>query len=212
MTVGAPTAASGPLVLADISGYTSFLQLVATEHANDAFANGAVPDAYAVVSSLLSGIVERLVPPFMLAKLEGDAVFAFETSMATVPQGAALLECIAECYADFRRRLDTVQDLWTCRCGACARVDDLDLKFIMHTGPFVLQQMGGRQELAGPEVVKAHRLMKNGAAEVVGRGAYALITDDAVAQFHLPIETATSIVETHEHYPPIQAYVFTVGH
>jgi len=60
--------------------------------------------------------------------------------------------------------------------------------------------------------VKAHRLMKNGAAEVVGRGAYALITDDAVAQFHLPIETATSIVETHEHYPPIQAYVFTVGH
>lgn len=208
MAVEPPTAASGPLLLADISGYTSFLQFVAAEHANDAFADGAVPDAYAVVSSLLNGIVERLVPPFTLAGLEGDAVFAFATSMDALPRGAALLDCIAECHADFRRRLGTAHDLWTCRCGACARIDDLDVKFIMHAGPFVLQQTSGRQQVAGPEVVKAHRLLKNGAAAVVGRGAYALITEEAVTRFDVPVETATAVVENHDHYQPIQAYVF----
>ena len=71
---------SGLLVLADISGYTSFLQAVTLAHRNDAFADGAVPDAYAVISSLLDGIVERLAPPLTLAKLEGDAVFAYEAA------------------------------------------------------------------------------------------------------------------------------------
>jgi hypothetical protein len=68
----APTTVHGPLLLADISGYTSFLQSVAAAHRDDAFANGAVPDAYAMMSDLLGGIVERVVPPFTLAKLEGD--------------------------------------------------------------------------------------------------------------------------------------------
>ena len=39
----APSAASGQLLLADISGYTSFLQTVALAHKDDAFADGAVP-------------------------------------------------------------------------------------------------------------------------------------------------------------------------
>ena len=53
----APSAASGQLLLADISGYTSFLQSVALAHKDDAFADGAVPPAYAVLSNLLDGIV-----------------------------------------------------------------------------------------------------------------------------------------------------------
>lgn len=46
--------------------------MVASAHASDAFADGNVPDAYAVVSSLLHGIVESLVPPFTLSKFEGE--------------------------------------------------------------------------------------------------------------------------------------------
>jgi len=71
-----PRRADGPLILADIGGYTSFLRIVQVAHADDAFADGNVPDAYAFVSSLLDGIVGQLVPPFTLSKLEGDAVFA----------------------------------------------------------------------------------------------------------------------------------------
>jgi hypothetical protein len=53
--------------------------------------------------------------------------------------------------------------MWTCQCIACSRIDDLGLKFILHAGAFVIQEMAGRQELAGPEVVMAHRLLKSGA-------------------------------------------------
>ena len=71
------------------SGYTSFLQDVALEHRDDAFADGAVPDAYAVMSNLLNGIVEQVIPPFRLSKLEGDAVFAYATE-DSMPPGHAV--------------------------------------------------------------------------------------------------------------------------
>ena len=95
MASNAPSAASGPLVLADISGYTAFLQSVASAHAADAFADGNVPEAYAILTRLLDGIVERLVPPFTLSKLEGDAVFAFATERDAVPTGSDVLMCFA---------------------------------------------------------------------------------------------------------------------
>jgi hypothetical protein len=204
----APRAASGPLLLADISGYTSFLQSVALAHQDDAFADGAVPDAYAVMSNLLDGIVGRVVPPFTLSKLEGDAVFAYAPDAAAIPHGAAMLDCFAECYAEFRRRVGKARDFSTCWCDVCSRIDVLDLKFILHAGAYVIQEIAGRRELVGPEVVMAHRLLKTGAAELVGHGAYALITVAAAARFDIPTEAAVPIVETYEHYPPISAHVF----
>jgi len=205
-----PSAASGPLLLADISGYTSFLQSVALAHRDDAFADGAVPDAYAMMSSLLDGIVERVAPPFTLAKLEGDAVFAYGASSDSMPQGAAMLDCFSECYADFRGRLDAARDIWPCWCDACARVDVLDLKFILHAGPYVIHEIAGKPELVGPEVVMAHRLLKTGAADLVGHSAFALVTDDAASSYQIPTEAAVPIVETYEHYPPISAHVFAL--
>jgi hypothetical protein len=203
-----PRTANGPLLLADIGGYTSFLRAVATWHANDAFANGAVPDAYAMMSSLLDGIVGRLVPPFTLAKLEGDAVFAYSTDGAAVPRGAALRACIDACYADFRGRLDQAHDIWSCRCDACMRIDQLDLKFILHAGPFVIQEIAGRSELVGPEVVMAHRLLKTEAQGIVGHGAYALLTRAAVEQYDVPPDGSIPLVARFEYYEPIDTLVF----
>jgi uncharacterized protein DUF2652 len=205
----APRAASGPLLLADIGGYTSFLQSVAVAHQGDAFADGAVPDAYAVMSNLLDGIVGRVVPPFTLSKFEGDAVFAYATDPAPVPRGAAMLECLTECYADFRRRLGTARGIWPCWCDACARIDVLELKFILHAGAYVIQEVAGSRELVGPEVVIAHRLLKTRAAELVGHGAFALTTAAAAARFDIPTESGIPLAETYEHYPtPISAHVF----
>jgi Protein of unknown function (DUF2652) len=205
----APRAASGPLLLADIGGYTSFLQSVAVAHQDDAFADGAVPDAYAVMSNLLDGIVARVVPPFTLSKFEGDAVFAYATDPAPVPRGAAMLECLTECYADFRRRLGTARGIWPCWCDACARIDVLELKFILHAGAYVIQEVAGSRELVGPEVVIAHRLLKTRAAELLGHGAFALTTASAAARFDIPTEAAIPLVETYEHYStPISAHVF----
>jgi len=129
--------AEGPLLLADIGGYTAFLQAVAEAHRDDAFADGAVPEAYRLMSSLLDGIVGCIVPPFTLSKIEGDAVFVFAAG-AEVPRGAALLDTIRACYADFHARLADVGKIWTCTCTACLRATGLDLKFVLHAGRHVL--------------------------------------------------------------------------
>jgi hypothetical protein len=203
-----PRAENGALLLADIGGYTSFLRAVATAHADDALADGAVPDAYLMMSNLLDGIVGRLTPPFTLSKLEGDAVFAYATASALLPQGPALRECIDACYADFRGRLDAAHDIWTCGCGACKRIDVLDLKFIVHAGPFVIHEIVGRPELVGPEVVMAHRLLKTEAAALVGDTAYVLVTAAAASRLDIPTEGSMPLVARFEHYPPIDTFVF----
>jgi len=198
----------GPLLLADISGYTSFLQDVATAHADDAFADGAIPEAYRMMSSLLDGIVSAIVPPFTLSKLEGDAVFAFARIGPDVPKGDALLACIRRCHADFGARIAQAGELWTCSCNACSRAHTLDLKFILHAGRFVEQEIAGSRELTGPEVVMAHRLLKNHGAEVVGHGSYALLSDAAVSQLDVPTDAAVPTTETYEHYKPIEVFLF----
>lgn len=207
----APGPASGPLLLADISGYTGFLQSVTTAHRDNAFADGRVPDAYGLVSSLLDGIIERLVPPFTLSKVEGDAVFAFASDDEDVPRGEALLSCLSACYASFKERLGGAMQVWTCRCDACSRVGSLDLKFVLHASNYVVQSVGGGRELVGPEVVMAHRLLKNHAAELIGRPAYALITEAAASRLGVPADRARELIETYEHYPPIAARVYSLG-
>ncbi len=204
-------AASGPLLLADISGYSGFLAAVTDAHRDDAFADGRIPDAYALVSSLLDGIISTIVPPYELAKLEGDAVFAYATSLDAFPRGDDVLACLAACYADFKGRLDGAQSIWTCRCEACALVTGLDLKFVLHAGAFVIQPMGGANELVGSEVVMVHRLLKNRAAELVGTGAYALITEAAAGMLQIPPGGFVPLVEHYEHLPPISTRVLPLS-
>ncbi len=201
--------AEGPLLLADIGGYTAFLQAVAEAHRDDAFADGAVPEAYRLMSSLLDGIVGQLVPPFTLSKLEGDAVFVFAAG-AEMLRGGAVLDTIRDCYTDFRLRLAQVGELWTCNCTACARATSLELKFVLHAGRYVLQQIAGGRELSGPDVVMAHRLLKNGAADLVGHGAYLLISEAAASQLSVSVAGAIPTTETYEHYPTISAFAFAL--
>ncbi len=208
-THGAPTAAAGPLVLADISGYSTFLRDVAYEHRNDAFAGGNVPHAYGVISSLLDGIVQRLVPPFTLSKLEGDAVFVYATD-DSAPRGQALLDCIGACYADFRERVGTAHTVWPCACEPCRRIDQLDLKFVLHAGPFVIQSIAGRDELSGPEVVVAHRLLKSRAADAVGQAAFALVTDAASEWLDVPADGGVPVLEECQPSPPVSGRAFAL--
>jgi hypothetical protein len=57
---------------------------------------------------------------------------------------------------------------------------DLDFKFVVHHGEMVRQKMGGREELAGRDVILVHRLLKNAVAEKIGGRAYALYSDAAI--------------------------------
>ncbi len=114
------------------------------------------------------------------------------------------------CYAGFRERLAGAEQVWTCRCNACARVGGLDLKFVLHAGRYVIQSIGGNRELVGPEVVMAHRLLKNHAAELVGTSAYALITEAAAVSLDIPLADGRPLTEHYDHYEAIDARVYSL--
>ena len=197
---------SGTILLADISGYSAFLDSVRVAHEADAFADGQIPDAYAVMSSLLDGIATCVDPPFTLVKFEGDAVFAVTTGDIG-PQAEELLSRVETCYRDFVERLAEAGLIWTCTCDACIRMGTLDLKFVIHHGEYFVQSVGSNVEVLGPDVNIAHRLLKNTAADHVGAAAYALFTDKAVEELTLSLSGATTIEEPIDGMSPVTTQV-----
>jgi uncharacterized protein YndB with AHSA1/START domain len=157
---------SACFVIADISGYTSYLAGVELDHAHD------------ILADLMDTIVKALRPPFRLAKFEGDAAFVY--AVTDKIDGSLLQDTVEAAYFAFRRRLRNIKQSSTCECNACRRMGTLDLKFITHHGEFIKHAMGGRQELAGRDVIIVHRLLKNAVNERLGGRAYALYSDPCI--------------------------------
>ena len=199
--------ARGTFLLADISGYTGFLQGVGEAHQLLFIDQPEPPAAYALMSTLLETIMASVIPPFRLAKLEGDAVFAVASDAGLTIRGAAVVACLRACYAAFAARLAEANHLWTCTCGSCARIHDLDLKFVLHHGEYIAQRIAGQEEVLGPDVNVAHRLLKNHALDLVGGRPYALLTDAALAALEVSAAGMVPATETYEHIPPISVHV-----
>lgn len=209
MTSSPAPAQRGSLLLADISGYTSFLQAVGAAHA-DMMSSAEIPPAYPLMTSLLSGIADRVVPPFTLSKFEGDAIFVYAPDDEMDLDGGAILACMASCYEKYREHIRATQDLMPCDCSACSAIGELELKFALHHGQYIVQSIAGRQELLGPEVTLAHLLLKNQVSDTIGRSGYALLTESAARHFDVPLEGSVSLVEDYAHYQPTQTYVFAL--
>jgi hypothetical protein len=157
-----PSAQDGCLLLADITGYTSYLAGSELEHAQD------------VLADLLETIIAGIEPPFELSKLEGDAAFAYvPTSVVSAPM---LMDTIESTYFAFRRRLRDVRNATTCDCDACVLIPSLDLKFFVHQGRYVIRRIARSEELTGSDVVLVHRLLKGTAGLSVNGDAFAVYT------------------------------------
>lgn len=206
---GRGTRQSGTLLLADISGYTGFLTGVANAHRALIIESDEPPAAYDVLSHILDAMLAALEPTFRLAKLEGDAVFA--VADAADLTGDAVLERVRACYAAFRGRLDLAGSQWTCQCDGCIRIHDLDLKFVLHRGDFIVHRILDREELAGPDVIVVHRLLKNHARDLVGNQPYALITDRALAELGIPGDEMAAGIERYEDLPEIPVHVLALA-
>ena len=154
-----------------------------------------VPRAYPLLTSLLDGIVERVAPPFGLAKLEGDAVFAFAADGELPIRGRALLDCFTACYEAYRARVDEARNLMTCTCDACLSIGALDLKFVLHHGGYFIQSVAGQQELLGPDVTVSHLLLKNRVSASIGPSAYALVTEAAATYLDVPVNGTLEVTE-----------------
>lgn len=183
------------LLIADISGYTGYLSGVELNHAED------------ILADLMGTIVSSLRPGFRLAKLEGDAAFTFAVTEKI--DGSLLLDAMESCYFGFRRRRRDVGQATSCTCNACVRIPDLNLKFVVHHGTILRQRVAGHDELLGPDVILAHRLLKNDVVEVTGIEAYGLFTQSCVDAMDVDVSAlgmrATS--QTYEHIGTISAWV-----
>ena len=203
------THARGTLLLADISGYTAFLEGVADAHGALIVDADEPPPAYAVLSKLLDTIVATLSPAYRLVKFEGDAVFAVADD--ALPRGDDVLAGLRRCYAAFRDDLGAAGTQWTCTCDACARIGTLDLKFILHHGAFVVQPIAGHQELLGPDVNVVHRLLKNHAREALGPRPYSLLTEAAVEALDVPTDGMLRLEETYDDTPMVAVHVVALA-
>ena len=178
-----PTGTDGPaggeryLLLADISGYTSFMAGVEQEHGLD-FSQG-IPAAYPILAALLDSVIQGVAPDFSLVKLEGDAVFAAAPAAQLDGRGdrvLADLETMYRAFVDSRTRAIPASDHV---CSACPNVARLDLKVVVHRGPAVRQPVGAGSDLLGPAVTIAHRLLKNTVRSRIGASPYIFLTDAA---------------------------------
>jgi hypothetical protein len=93
-----------------------------------------------------------------VANVEGDCLFLYSSSRET-PEST--FGQVRKLYENFRESVAEIASGSACRCGACDRSGDLALKFVVHSGEFDTQQIAGRTELIGSDIVVAHRLLKN---------------------------------------------------
>lgn len=184
---------TGYLLLADISGYTSFVAQTEIEHAGLA------------LSYLLETIVEKLDDMLTIAKLEGDAVFAY-IEEDKLEDCKLLLGLIDQTYLAFRDKALNLHSQATCPCRACQALPTLDLKIMLHHGEFVMQQVTGIRDLLGTDVNLIHRLLKNGVSESTGWKGYALFTDQALEHMQCSRDNYFKRCETYEHIGEVDIY------
>jgi uncharacterized protein YndB with AHSA1/START domain len=173
---------NGYLLIADITGYTSYLSRSELNHADQ------------TLSSLLELLIRETPPPLAVAQLEGDAVMSY-TFGGVISSGQTFIETIEQIYVEFRRALELMVINTSCDCKACANIPGLDVKFFVHHGSFAVQPVLDREQLVGSDVNLIHRLLKNSVKPGTGISAYLMITDPARAA--LAIDEEAGWLESH---------------
>ncbi|MEW6085146.1 MAG: DUF2652 domain-containing protein [Chloroflexota bacterium] len=181
----------GYLLLADISGYTSFVAGTELEHSQD------------ILSELLEVIIAKFKTQLIIHKIEGDAVFAYAPEQK-IPHGEILLDLIESTYVAFRDKREAAHMRTTCTCNACRVIPTLDLKFIAHHGHYFEQNIMGAKELVGTDVNLIHRLLKNRVTESMGWKAYALFTVHALDHASMQPDGLFAMTESYEHIGDVQ--------
>ena len=181
----------GFLILADVSGFTAFVTTTELEHGSE------------IIAALLDEVVGHLSPPLEIQEIEGDAVFALGGEASPLSK-SRLLEVLEGAFAAFKTRQRTMQDAETCYCGACQQIGTLDLKMVVHHGPFLRHTVGGRSRVTGTAVILVHRLLKNG----LGRtGGYALLTEPVLRSLGLDAAELPAHTEHYEHLGDVRCFV-----
>jgi uncharacterized protein YndB with AHSA1/START domain len=191
---------NGYLVIADLAGYTEFLNDSKLDHAVD------------TLRYLFNNILDQIQPPFSISKLEGDAVFAIAPEGSFL-QGQTLLESIERIYYGYALAWERLTGNPDCDCNACQLTRKLDLKFVAHYGTFAQQDHGNYVELVGRDVNIVHRLLKNHITEKTNIRSYAFFTKDCAEASSLGEMTKWMIehAETYKNIGEVSGYVYDLS-
>ncbi len=166
------------IILADISGYTRFMLENRTSAVHGQLC----------INSLIESIVEEVDIPLRLQEIEGDAVFLYAAHPGSDEVWRTVLEEVSRKLATFFEafiaRTGMTIESTPCGCAICRNSDQLGLKIIVHSGEAVFHELAGRPQVSGPDVILAHRLLKNSLAS----SEYLLLTEAAYQALgdHLP--------------------------
>lgn len=162
-------AETGFLVLADISGFTAFTVGAELDHGPE------------IIAELLDTVIQSVSPALTVEALEGDAVFALGPDRS-FGRAEVLFDLMESAFVAFKLRQRQMHVNTFCTCNACRQIPCLNLKLIAHHGQFHRQQVGGRTQVTGPDVILVHRLLKN---RLQDRTGYLLVTQQALRRIGL---------------------------
>lgn len=184
--------------LADISGYTAYMLKNQMDYAHGTL----------VINELMHTLVKQVELPIEISKLEGDALFLYLPAAKATKN---ISEKILEFFGAFSAKLQELQNSTACDCGGCSNINQLNLKMIAHYGKAAINKIGSFQELAGVDVILAHRLLKNQLKEK----RYLLLTQAAYEKLTLPpganvtkgeeTDKDLGIIPIYVYYPPQDA-------
>ncbi|MGI9546135.1 MAG: DUF2652 domain-containing protein [Flavobacteriaceae bacterium] len=163
------------LFIPDISGFTKFVQTTEAEHSQH------------VISELLELLIEANTQELSLAEVEGDALFFYKEG--EVPSQEKLLAQIETMFTAFYSHLKMLKKNRICPCAACATAPNLQLKIVAHCADLKFIQVRGNRKPFGPQVIEAHRLLKNS----IDSDNYALISRDLASYIELPLHYTSKV-------------------
>lgn len=142
----------GLLLIADIAGYTRFME----------FHRADLAHAQDVVARLLEAMIDAS-PSLQLVEVEGDAAFLYRPSPDAA--SAELAETALRQSVSMHRAFHTLQQkiacLNGCPCQGCSQAGNLRVKFVAHLGEVAPQRVKRLTRLAGFDVIVVHRMLKN---------------------------------------------------
>lgn len=166
----------GFIVLVDISGYTKFVRMHNMSKVpllGKKWAEGTQEHAETIISDLLEKVIEELDDTLIVNKLQGDAALFYAVPDNPQEYSEQLIRKLQNCFEVFNQRLNELVFCQTCVCDPCRQLTKLKLKSFVHYGEFLIKKVSRFEEIAGEDVILAHRLMKNS----INSSEYILFTD-----------------------------------
>lgn len=147
------------ILIPDISGFTEFMTTTELYHSTKA------------INMLIDAIITAVGDEYEVSEIEGDAVLLIRKGPA--PTQKEVQDICLRIFNAFHFRRGWMEQYTICPCGACQSLFNLTLKFVVHHGPLAEIKVGRFIKQSGPEMIVAHRLLKNS----IDNNEYLLMTE-----------------------------------